>query len=805
MSIRSRRYGARRSSLSNLHFWLTFFRYDWVMKSSTVPRSTPAAAAATRIWRLRLLLWAALLGLLVGIGELGEPLEDMLRDVRDMARNQRASGDLVIVGIDDRSLTEINTWPWPRRNYATLLEKLEQARARAISFDIDLSSHSNPVDDEMLRSRFQKARVPVTLPVQRVVDPSSGKEYELLPLPGFRREVELASITVTHNFRGQVRELPYQVTVAGHAYPGLASKISRVSGPGDRVYPIDFSIDPRTIPTISAADVMEGRADPALFTGKSVLIAATTSQLGDEFMIPGRGMMSGVYLQALGAETLRRGRPVDVGWLLPSLLTMSLAMGLAFLRDLRLGAAGGAAGIIALCTVPILTESMGYAAEVVPALVSLLIVSGGFGWRILKHFYRSRGSINSTSGLPNLNVLREEAAAQDAGLVIAKVHNYAEIASALPESGEEALVQQLARRLALSAGGSRIYHGDEGIFAWLAPQDKQLALGHTLSALYRAFRVPTTVGDRQVDVTLTFGADFRKDQPLASRLGSGIVAADEALREGLEWKQYDPARHEDMDWKLSLLSQLDQAIDDGHLWLAFQPKLHLASRRIVGAEALARWDHPEKGPINPADFILAAEQSGRIAKLTNHVIEKSIEAAARLNRQGHAFSVAVNLSARLIEGPALAKTIERLLAKYRLPARCLVLEITETAALAGTHGDLGVLDVLRDLGVNLSIDDYGTGLSTLDYMKRIPASEIKIDKSFIQTIEGSRSDRLMVHSTIQLAHSLGQKVVAEGVERAETLELLVQLGCDLAQGYLIGHPVPIAALEQRMAEQRQAA
>jgi EAL domain-containing protein (putative c-di-GMP-specific phosphodiesterase class I)/CHASE2 domain-containing sensor protein len=741
----------------------------------------------------------------VGASRIGEPIEDFLRDLRDLARNQEASGELVIIGIDDRSLASIDAWPWPRRHYATLIEKLEQSGATSIYFDLDFSSRSNPVDDELLRRAFVRSAIPVTLPVQRVVDPASREEFELLPLPELRREVELASITANHNFRGQVRKLPYRVQVAGGEVPSLSAKIARIAGPAGKVYPIDFSIDPRSIRTISAQDLLTGRVDAGLLRGKKALIGATTSQIGDEFMVPVRGMMPGVYIQALGAETLWKQTPVQLGWLPPALVALLAAVALVRVRDRRVIGAGGMAGIIMLLTVPALLEAEGVSLQIVPALTLLFTVTGTVGWRAFKQFHRSRGSVNHSSGLPNLAVLRQDATGRKLDLIVAKIHNYAEVASALPEAGEEAFVEQVARRLTLSAGGIKIYQGDDGIFAWLTAPDRQAMLGDQLTALHRIFRAPMIVLDRQVDVTLTFGTDLRTEQPLATRLGSAIVAADEALKDGLQWKAYDPSLHEDVSWRISLLSQLDQAIDNGELWLAFQPKLDLCTGRIVGAEALVRWDHPTKGRIDPAEFVLAAEQSGRIGKLTDYVIERAMEAAARLQRRHSDFSIAVNLSARLIEGSGLASTIGELLARHRLSPACLVLEITETAALAGSGADMPVLQALCDLGVRLSIDDYGTGLSTLDYMKRIPASEIKIDKSFIETIDKSRSDRLMVHSTIQLAHSLGQKVVAEGVERAETLSLLNQLGCDLAQGYLIGRPEPLERLEKLLEEQREAA
>jgi EAL domain-containing protein (putative c-di-GMP-specific phosphodiesterase class I) len=160
--------------------------------------------------------------------------------------------------------------------------------------------------------------------------------------------------------------------------------------------------------------------------------------------------------------------------------------------------------------------------------------------------------------------------------------------------------------------------------------------------------------------------------------------------------------------------------------------------------------------------------------------------------------MSVNLSARLIDHPGLTQKVTGLLEKHRLAPNCLSLEITETAALTTSANSLDALLQLRYLGVDISIDDYGTGMSTLDYLKKIPATEIKIDKSFVQAIAKSHSDKLLVHSTIQLAHSLGQKVVAEGVEDSDTLKALERMGCDLAQGYLIGRPMEFRSLLKQL-------
>lgn len=316
------------------------------------------------------------------------------------------------------------------------------------------------------------------------------------------------------------------------------------------------------------------------------------------------------------------------------------------------------------------------------------------------------------------------------------------------------------------------------------------------------FRSPIVLEGHAIDLAVTFGVDSDDERTIANRLGSALVAAAEAATDGAKWREFDKAKLADAAWKLSLLSQLDAAIDEGDLWVAYQPKLDLADHRIIGAEALVRWTHPEKGAISPIEFVAAAEQHNRIEKLTMHVLDRAVLAAATINAHGIAFGIAVNLSTRLLESRVIVDAVTAALAAHGLPAAKLTLEITETATLS-SDTSLAVLAELRGLGVRISIDDYGTGLSTLDYLKRIPACEIKIDRSFVQSIMGGGSDLLMVNSTIQLAHSLGHVVVAEGVETDEVLARLVDLQCDVAQGYRIGRPMTFQDLARRLLAERR--
>src|SRR5205823_5865030 len=340
-----------------------------------------------------------------------------------------------------------------------------------------------------------------------------------------------------------------------------------------------------------------------------------------------------------------------------------------------------------------------------------------------------------------------------------------------------------------------------GIFAWF--EEPKSPFGNHLDALYSLFRNPARIGELSIDLAIAFGVEVGSSRSLATRLASALVAAEEAAHDGLKWKYHAPDSLQAASWKLSILSQLDEAIDRGEVWVAYQPKLELATRRMIGAEALARWTHPEKGPIAASEFVAAAEQHNRIGKLTDFVLEKAVAAAALINKRGVDFEIAVNLSARLLTDKGFTLRLSALLARHGLAADRLTLELTETAAMGGSVEGLDMITRLRDLGVNVAIDDYGTGLSTLDYLKKNPANEIKIDQSFVKGIVDNRSDRLMVQSTIGLAHSLGRKVVAEGVEHREILDLLVEMDCDIAQGFAIGRPMSLDSLIKRILTDRK--
>ena len=741
-----------------------------------------------------MLVWALVIGFLYGLGGGIEYDENFLRVARNHVNQRDASGDIVLVGIDEKALRQVGRWPWPRGRYAELIDAIGAAKPKKQVHDFMFPDASIPDEDAKLARAFERNRN-VTIGYLQRVGARDGQIEDVRPLPMFAGNVSLASLGVRYNYANEVWAIPFSARSGQNHIPSLASVLAGESSNSTSEFRVNYAFKPASIPALSAADVLNGKADLGRLTGKTVVVAPVSTRLGDQYPVPGWGRTGGVYIQIIGAETLKAGRPVDLGWL-PAWILAAMGVVTALKLGGRRGAALLAGTALALLLVPVALDRAQIFTDVSAGLMVLVWTATGLVIRNMKR----RGLTNATSGLPNLLALRKASPEMDRPLVVARIINYPQIVSTLTPTEERSLVEQIVARLKVGSEVSTVYQGDEGIFAWTV--SGETAIGHHVEALAALFRSPAKVAGKPFDIAVSFGVEIGSGRSQTNRLNSALVAADEATAEGLRWKYHDPERLKDADWRLSLLSQLDEAIDQGQVWVAYQVQVDLSTNRLRGAEALARWTHPEKGPISPSEFITAAEQSDRIEKLTFFVLDKAVEAAAQINRDHGPFDMAVNLSARMLSDKTLPSQVRKVLTRHGLEPARLTLELTETAALAsGT--DTGTLFALRDLGVRISIDDYGTGLSTLEYLKKVPASEIKIDQSFVKSMRDHRSDLVMVQSTIALAHSLGRTVVAEGVETRELLDMLIAMKCEVAQGFIVGRPSSLNDLSKRLAGERK--
>ncbi|HWW19957.1 MAG TPA: EAL domain-containing protein [Steroidobacteraceae bacterium] len=318
------------------------------------------------------------------------------------------------------------------------------------------------------------------------------------------------------------------------------------------------------------------------------------------------------------------------------------------------------------------------------------------------------------------------------------------------------------------------------------------------ASLLEALSEPVLVESQPIDLTASVGLAVAGDVRMSADelMVCADLALERARRDKLALAVYDPALKPMSRDQLSLLGELRRAIEQDELRLYFQPKIELGSQRVAGAEVLLRWQHPTRGLLSPASFIPFAEQTGFIRRLTRWTLDRAIAQGAAWFNAGKPLSLAVNISADDVGDARLDSRVATLISRHQLPPSLLTLEVTESGFIEDPNRALRILDALAALGVLLSIDDFGTGYSSLSHLARMPVHEVKIDRSFVTGLESNVEFAAIVRSAIEMGHSLGLKVVAEGIETDTAALKLRSLGCDIVQGYLYAQPMCLADLEK---------
>ncbi|SEK05590.1 putative bifunctional diguanylate cyclase/phosphodiesterase [Paraburkholderia diazotrophica] len=342
--------------------------------------------------------------------------------------------------------------------------------------------------------------------------------------------------------------------------------------------------------------------------------------------------------------------------------------------------------------------------------------------------------------------------------------------------------------------------GDE--FGVLLPADDNDGAQRVAAHLIKTLEVPITIEGQLVDVGASIGIvtwpQHGADMNVLMRRAD--IAMYVAKRTNTGFAVYDEKHDHNSAERLSLMSELRQAVEQDQLMLYYQPKLDLASGTVKYVEALVRWEHPTRGFVSPDQFIPFAEQTGYIKAISHWVADKAIGQCATWRAAGIELAVSVNVSARELIQSTLPETFSALLSKHGVPPELVWIEITESAIMDDPNHAIETLDRLHALGIRLAVDDFGTGYSSLSYLKRMPVDELKIDKSFVMAMTHHKDDETIVRSTIDLAHNMGLKVVAEGVETEDVLGRLRDLGCDLVQGFHLSRPLPPSRLEAWLIE-----
>jgi diguanylate cyclase (GGDEF)-like protein len=414
------------------------------------------------------------------------------------------------------------------------------------------------------------------------------------------------------------------------------------------------------------------------------------------------------------------------------------------------------------------------------------------------------------TGLPNaaglLARLPQEISAAGTGnqaLAVLVVHlsRLQDVYDSLGYGPGNAIVREVAGRLRTvsDCGGSLARISPED-FAVLLPKTDARRAAMIAERISAVFRAAVKAGDVQVDFQAALGASYYPghgdDADLLLRRAS--IAARDAARKGMSYLPYQGVTERESPARLAIAAELRVAVEQRSLVLHYQPKLDLRTNRISGCEALVRWPHRQRGMISPGEFIPIAEQTGLIHDMTYLVLELAASQQRTWRSAGNGMPIAVNLSVRNLHDPGLLQRVDELRATWGLPPESLEFEITESALMEEPAVAKAAIAGLRATGSKIYIDDFGTGYSSLSYLVSLPVHSLKVDRSFVAGMTKSREAHSLVTSVVSMAHALALRVVAEGVETSDELEQLRCMGCDEAQGYYIGRPVPAESFQSQL-------
>ena len=414
---------------------------------------------------------------------------------------------------------------------------------------------------------------------------------------------------------------------------------------------------------------------------------------------------------------------------------------------------------------------------------------------------------DALTGLPNrlvfedklvAAVVRSDQSQARLAVLFVDLDGFKPINDSYGHSSGDAVLRQVGdrlRRLSRSADTMARVGGDEFLMLLEGDVDEQSA-AQVASRMLGELSQPYSIGSREIVISCSIGIVFYPNGGAQTKLIARADAAMYAAKRsgGACYCFFEPSMEADAHEQLDLQRDLRLALEKSELELFYQPKIDARSGKVTAAEALLRWKHPSKGMIGPATFIPVAERFGLIGVLGNWVIEDACRQARAWRDKGLRMRVAINLSAFQMRQDDLVDRITTALARHRIDPSLLTCEITESVAMEDTRATQTTFQRLGDAGVHLSIDDFGTGYSSLSYLRRLPAEELKIDRSFVMDIDTSADARAVVDAVIRLAHALGLKVVAEGVETESQRDLLVKMGCDELQGFLFAKPMSARSL-----------
>lgn len=741
--------------------------------------------------KLRSPLYLALLipALLIYASDLLSPIDHGFWNVRYKLGGHAATQSTIVLSFDNGVHASEKSVIDSAR-LATVLENVAAQMPQRVFLDSPIKFGEDPAGDRALLDAIQKLQPDITVVVRskRIggIDGAFKPQDFEIPDPGKIGGVPIVLSAWRGNFIEFGIASDYAIKLGNTSYPTFPAVLAGVKSGAQSTLVPEFLLDVDTLPHLNASKFLTGDYPPGLLTGRTVIVNSTG-------LVPpigyfGHGRLHPLALDLAGADALKKPFALSFN----GLPLLFVVWTLIFLGNrtprTRQKVSFHALALVTMAALPVLLQAIGVVIDIGGAALCAAIYGSARLWQ--KRVRRVQHT--STSGLPNLLALSAKPLQVGCDVVVAVIARYEEILATLPKELHGECARQIARRLSVGSGTDTVYNGEGGHFAWTEEaRPLEMQLNH-LEGLRALFSAPLQIGNYTFDTNIHFGLDRNEGIDSPTRVNSAVASANDALASGRSVELFQAERLAEAPWELSLHARIDEGLRNGEIWLAFQSQWDMRDGRPCGAEALIRWSHPARGPIAPDAFILQAERAGRIDALTYWVVDEAITAALALGELDQRFQMSVNLSAQMVDKPSLVPNFVEIVRRRNIDPRHLTIEVTETSSVRNRPAAVQNLSQLRDMGFRLSIDDFGTGEASLAYLADLPSDELKLDRRFVSRLLTHVRDREIIRSTIDLAHALGQTVVAEGIEDEATYLALARLGCDVGQGYHLGRPQPFS-------------
>ncbi len=749
-------------------------------------------------------------------------LNNVLEHQRLTWSNRAPTGEIVLVEIDSESLREFDVWPWPRDIYADLLDVLMDVGADEVAFDIDFSSRSTEEADAAFEAALERAGGYAFVASFEQFSGITRQIERSVPLERFSRHADPVLVNVVLDRWGLVRSVPLHAISGDPPTPAIALMLGRprVDFPSPAL--VDFSIDLNQIDRLSVSEVLNESFDPRRIEGKRVVVGASAIELRDFFSTPRFGIIPGPLVQIAAAETIASGRVLQA---VDHIVLLAILAVIGLMMILAIQLSGITAAAIAAVLLALLVEVGAWllfrgqalifdTAMIHTGISFMLILAAGeqaYLWFTqrrtmqlrLQYLARHDEVTGALSRYGFVEKLQADIEAERPMLVmVVQVLRLGAVRGALGHEIADATLKEISERLNSIVPDYVARVGDERFAVAYRSRDTALMVKKLSEQARFSLSEPFSVDERLVHVDIEMaGASVAE----VGESAADVLTFAELSLDGRKGSSdghatlFTPELANELSRRRQLDLDMRTALRTGGFRLAMQPQVKLASRKLVGVEALIRWEHPELGYIPPPELIGLAEETGFIVDLGRWALNEAVRISAGWNWRGR---VAVNVSPLQIEFGDMLSEIRHVLTANEMHPSRLEIEVTETVAAEEGSRVSKLLQDVRKLGVTVAIDDFGTGYSSLSYINQLPFDLLKIDRSFVTAVHADPERLAILETIVDMGKRLKKTILVEGIETRAEHELVLGLGCDIGQGYFYGKPVDAKQLANHLSKKR---